>query len=547
MRQLSKWGRRLKWFVLVLLAVYFVYSVFVDPSLIRYVLIGLQLLLQLAFGILFMIIQFVALFYFLARPRMYLIRPGEQGVTLEDYKGNPEVVKVAERFVALLQGQKEFERAGGEPQRGLLLYGKPGTGKTYLGQCMASAGGGAFYYVDCSGLRSMFWGVDILIMYSVWRKARKAAREWGSCILFMDEFDSIGMRRGGMEGEVRPVGMWGGASGGALNTLLQQMSGFHKANWKRRLLVRLCNLFRITPPPPPVERVLCVASTNRPDVLDPALRRPGRFDKEVAIDPPVEDGRREIVRYYLDKIAHNDSMEDIDRLAQDSAGMTPADIKGALNDALARAIEESRMELTYDDWLYVFPERHLGLRQPIPGMGTEDRRHLAYHEAGHGLTLLLVMPEHRLRRLSIVRHGRALGHADHVPIEERHTAGAQDLAKRLCVVLGGRAAELEFLGDAGMGAANDLDNAQAILATMARLWMAGTKAWLQSGLARMGSEQGKTELSDETVRYCDDLLARVRGLLRANAERMHRLAGALMEKDELHYEEIQELLPELFA
>src|SRR5689334_858572 len=193
-----------------------------------YILFGISLLFQLFFAIMFMIVQFVALFWFLGRPRIYWVMPGETGVGFADYKGNPEVLDAARRIVILLRGVKNFKEMGGQVSRGVLLIGPPGTGKSYLAQCIATESGVPFAYSSAASFRAMFIGMDVLMIKNLYRKARRMGREYGGCIIFMDEFDAIGMSRGSSNGGMG-MGMGGGGfmgmgSGtGGLNELLMQM------------------------------------------------------------------------------------------------------------------------------------------------------------------------------------------------------------------------------------------------------------------------------------------------------------------------------------
>src|SRR5438093_8533015 len=179
---------------IVLGVVAVLFWVFVMPNLAawsQYILYGAYMLFQLLFAILFMIVQFVALFWFIGRPRIYWILPGETGVGFKDYVGNPEVLEVARRVVTLLRGVKEFRQMGGEVTRGVLLIGPPGTGKSYLAQCISTEAGVPFGYMSAPSIQGMFWGMDVLRVWGLYNKARKLARKYGACILFLDEIDAI--------------------------------------------------------------------------------------------------------------------------------------------------------------------------------------------------------------------------------------------------------------------------------------------------------------------------------------------------------------------
>ncbi len=236
---------------------------------------------QIMFAVLYIMIQFVALFWFLGRPRLYWVMPGETGIGFDDYKGNPEVLEAARRIVLLLQGSENFQSMGGAPVRGLLLSGPPGTGKSYLAQCMSTEAGVPFAYASAASFRAMFIGMDVLMIKRLYAKARRLARDYGACVVFMDEFDAIGMSRSRSGGGTMAMGggIFGGMGGtGGLNELLMQMDPPNiETGWFRKIL-RTLGLAHSRVQSQPV---LTVGATNIPDSLDPALLRPGRFDRKI--------------------------------------------------------------------------------------------------------------------------------------------------------------------------------------------------------------------------------------------------------------------------
>src|SRR5919197_2292291 len=201
----------------------------------QYILFGLYLVFQLFFAIMFMIVQFVALFWFLGKPRIYWVMPGETGVGFNDYKGNPEVLESARQVVTLIRGVKRFKQMGGQPIRGLLLEGPPGTGKSYLGQCIATEAGVPFGYMSAPSIQGMFWGMDTMRVLALSGKSRKLAAKFGACILFIDEIDAIGKSRVAQGPDMGLGGMAFSAGGGALNELLNQMDPLPRDSWKTRL------------------------------------------------------------------------------------------------------------------------------------------------------------------------------------------------------------------------------------------------------------------------------------------------------------------------
>ncbi|HEX3641579.1 MAG TPA: AAA family ATPase, partial [Ktedonobacteraceae bacterium] len=211
---MDQFGRFLKggwlWISILVVLILFFTSVIKIPGIDGPSIFAL--ILEIGFAICYVLIQFVALFWFLGRPRLYWVMPGETGVTFDDYKGNPEVLESARRMVSLLRGIKEFEAMGGKPIRGLLLSGPPGTGKSYLAQCMSTEAGVPFAYASAASFRAMFIGMDVLMISRLYRKARRLAREYGGCVVFMDEIDAIGMSRTSRGGGT--MGMGGGIFGG---------------------------------------------------------------------------------------------------------------------------------------------------------------------------------------------------------------------------------------------------------------------------------------------------------------------------------------------
>src|SRR5439155_15493649 len=245
---------------------------------------------QIAFAVLFIVIQFAALFWFLGRPRLYWVMPGETGINFDDYKGNPEVLEAARRIVLLLQGVKEFREMGGAPVRGLLLSGDPGTGKSYLAQCMSTEAGVPFAYASAASFRAMFIGMDVLMIKRLYGKARRLAREYGGCVVFMDEIDAIGASRSARGGGTMGLGggIFGGAGTGGLNQLLMEMDPPNiETGWFKKIL----RTIGLTHSRVQNEPVLTVAATNIPESIDRAQPQPGRFDRKIHVAPPTDKYR----------------------------------------------------------------------------------------------------------------------------------------------------------------------------------------------------------------------------------------------------------------
>src|SRR5450755_2007625 len=303
---------------------------------------------QLGCAVLFIVIQFGALFWFLGRPRLYWVMPGETGVSFADYKGNPEVLEAARRIVLLIKGADEFLEMGGSPVRGLLLTGDPGTGKSYLAQCMSTEAGVPFAYASAASFRAMFIGMDILMIRRLYTKARRLAREYGGCVVFLDEIDAIGASRSRSGGGNMAMGggIFGGMmGGGGLNQLLMEMDPPNiETGWFKKVL-RTIGMYHSRVQNEPV---LTVGATNVPEFLDAALLRPGRFDRRVNVAPPTDKYRPEVIEYYLNKVQH-DAKISIAALSSRMVNYTPVAIKHVVNEAVIIAHFDGRDKVTYKD------------------------------------------------------------------------------------------------------------------------------------------------------------------------------------------------------
>ena len=497
------------------------------------------------------LIQFVFMFWFLARTRAYTIMPGSEGVGFEDYRGQPEILEQAEQIITLLRGVKVFEGAGGEPLKGLLLEGPPGTGKTLLAKVISTEAGVPFFYMDASGLQAMFIGVGPMKVMRLYANARKAAKEYGAAVIFLDEIDAVGGSRGGVSStNDQGGGGFGGMSGGGLgvlSTLLIELDGFNQGtNWRARLRSRFYRTLLRREPPKIERRVLTIGATNRMSVLDPALLRAGRFDKKLRVDVPDMEGRRDIFDYYLSHYAHDDSMDSA-ILATETPGYTPADIKYVLNEALRYAFFDGRDVISYHDFMHAQPEHEMGLRAPLKHISHEARLRLAYHEAGHAVAVRLFLPQHRIARITIIRQGLAFGHVVDFPARESFQ-GLQTKAHLMNDVrtsLAGKAAEIEFCGleNQTLGVGADF---AFVLNRLGQMAVAGMFETMGAGMGvTFDMFQGvRLRLTPEQSRAIEEvyqkLLVETRTALRENAHVMEALVALLMEKQELLADEIRD-------
>ena len=505
------------------------------------------LVIQLLFLLVAGIAQFAGLMWFLSRPRTYTVTPDSPqiGLTFENYRGQPDLLEHAKSTVRILRGVQRFVELGGEVPRGMLLSGKPGTGKTFLAGVIAAEANLPFIYVDASSLSSMWFGVDALIVMSLFRRARGLARKYriagtpGACILFIDELDSIGMSRSGVQGAGQQMMMGGmmGMGRFGLNAMLNQMDslGQHvEDRWKHKML-RWLGVVRGPVPPKPV--VFVIGATNRPDVLDPALVRPGRLDRRLNVYEPDAPGRKDIIEHYLAQKAHDHDI-DVKMMVADSIGWTPIEIKTIINEALIIAHDQGRESLNYRDWLHARDTRQLGLKQPISSMSDKDKHTIAYHEAGHAVAARYLNLEDRIQKASIIRMGDALGVVQWSPKEERYQLHQQEMEQRIMVSLGSRAVEELYLGTKTANASHDLQSATG--AAMAYVGNFGMGPTL---LAVPPSPMGGT--SPQVLRLADHLLDTLyqdtKRLMREKEYAVHAVANALLAKGELIGPELEEI------
>jgi cell division protease FtsH len=504
----------------------------IDPAVMNVLLTVISLAFRVLFVVLLIVIQFAAMFWFMGQTRVETIRPGDpKQVTFDDYKGQPNLIKMVRQWISLLSDRTKFKQMGGEFINGLLLYGEPGTGKTLLAKAMAGEAGIAFISMEGSGFRGMFWGMDTLRMMSFIRRARKLAREYGACIAYIDEIDAVGMSRGGVMGGQGGAmmggmgGMMGGGSG-ALTRLLYEMDGINEQSRWEKLRARWYQL-RGKPTPPRSWHILFMGSTNRPDVLDPALTRPGRFDRTVVVNKPDRAGRREMVQYYLHKIKTDETV-DIEAIVSDTSWATPARIMSAITkDAVRLALFDNRDKVSQPDIELAFQEQAMGLENPIEEMQEDQRNQVAYHEAGHAVVQYYLRPDERIVRVSIVRRSEALGYVLPVPNYDIYALPLRTFVADILVSMAGHVATKIFLGEYWTGATGDFQNVRARLWQLAHYGYFGPPLDLQQN---MSIEKDKTEVVEKFWRKLEDQTARI---LSDHVPEVHAVAQALLEQNDL--------------
>jgi ATP-dependent Zn protease len=445
------------------------------------------------------------------------------------------------------------ERMGGTARRAILFEGPPGTGKTYLAKAMAAEAGVPFLFVSSSAFQSMYYGQTNRKIRSYFRALRKAARAEGGAIGFIEEIDAIGAARSGMGSSTSREGV-----SGVVNELLIQLQSFDEPPMAARIRGRLIDAVngwlpaarRLRKGRPVPANILVIGATNRASDLDPALLRPGRFDRSVSFDLPGRSGRREIIDYYLAKKAHEPALDldgRRDALAAITAGYTPVMIEHLLDEALVWALRRGAERLDWSDIQAAKMTEEIGLAQPVEYTEAE-RRTIATHEAGHATVAWLVGKGRRLEVLSIIKRRDALGLLAHSEDEERFTKTRSELMALVQIAFGGMVAEELFFGEAGTGPAGDLEAATRTAASMVGAFgMAGSLISLAAAGGPAGANLVAKVISDDTGRAALDRIltdakATVRTLLDSHRDLVEALRDALLDRDELVGEEIESVI-----
>jgi cell division protease FtsH len=513
-----------------------------------------------------------------------LYRPEQIDVGLEDVKGIDAIVEEVVRTLNTFLGYARYrDQLGGTPRRGLLFEGPPGTGKTHLAKALAREAGVPFLFVSATSFQSMYYGATARKIRAYFKALRKAARKEGGAIGFIEEIDAIALARGGMDsstplaptlrahpheqhllGGMDPAGglqvdrMVSQGTGGVVNELLIQMQSFDTPPAGERLrngVIGVVNAYlpshrQLKRRPSAYNNILLIAATNRADRLDPALLRPGRFDRRLSFEPPAKAARRELIDHFLDAKSHAAELDrhDLrDALAGQTFGYTPVMIEHLLDEAILNALRDGRDELSWEDIQGARLTEEVGLKNPV-AYTPHERQVVATHEAGHA-TVAYLTGTRKLEVLSIVKRSGSLGLLAHGDLDEVYTRSRTELYALIDIAMGGMVAEELWFGESGTGPSGDLLSATRVACEIVgAAGMGGSLvslAAVQTGPFSDTNLVGRTLADQHTRPEVDRLLAvgkaRVRAMLDANRHVVEALRDALLERDELIGDEIVEV------
>jgi cell division protease FtsH len=444
-------------------------------------------------------------------------------VTFEDVAGIDEVKEEVREIIEYLKDPVKFQKLGGRPPKGVLLYGEPGVGKTLLAKAIAGEAHVPFISVSGSDFVEMFVGVGAARVRDLFETAKKHA----PCIIFIDEIDAVGRSRG-------VINLGGGHDEReqTLNQLLVEMDGFDTS-----------------------EGIIVIAATNRPDILDPALLRPGRFDRQIFIPRPDVKGRYEILKVHAKnkKLAED---VDLELVARATPGFTGADLENLLNEAALLAARKGKEKITMEEVEEAIDRITMGLERKGMAISPREKEKIAYHEAGHALVALMTEDSDPVHKVSIIPRGMALGVTQQLPIDDKHLYDRRTLFSRILVMMGGRAAEEVFYGKEGIttGAENDLQRATDLAYKMVSMWgmsdKVGPIAIKKVSNPFIGGMTNSIETSQELMREIDEEVKRIlteayqraKNMIETYKEPLRAVVKKLLEKETITCEEFVETL-----
>ncbi|MCH2284870.1 MAG: ATP-dependent zinc metalloprotease FtsH [SAR324 cluster bacterium] len=458
----------------------------------------------------------------IGRSRAKKVEPSEMKITFNDVAGVEEAKDDLGETVEFLKDPAKFRKLGGRIPKGMLMSGSPGTGKTLLAKAVAGESGVPFFSMSGSDFVEMFVGVGASRVRDMFEQGRQNA----PCIIFIDEIDAVGGSRG--------TGMGGGNDEReqTLNQLLVEMDGFDG-----------------------MEGIIVIAATNRPDVLDPALLRPGRFDRHVTIPLPDVKGREEILNIHAKKVQMVEGV-DMSIIARGTPGFSGADLKNLINEAALGGARNNKTELNLADFEWARDKVMMGTERKSMVMSEKEKRNTAYHEAGHALVSALLPKSDPIHKVTIVPRGRALGMTAYLPENDNHSYDFEYLSNRITIAMGGRAAEEIIFDEVTTGASNDIQQATDTIRNMICRWgmsksfgpiVFGSDNQLNVlgrdiGKDREYSEKTATEIDEEmrkTIKYHDE---KAKKLLSDNIEVLHKIVEVLMKEETIDGSYIMKLL-----
>ncbi|MBO84259.1 MAG: cell division protein FtsH [Deltaproteobacteria bacterium] len=455
------------------------------------------------------------------KSRARLLNEAGRKVTFDDVAGNDEAKAELEEVIHFLREPRRFTRLGGRIPKGVLLMGSPGTGKTLLARAVAGEAGVAFFSISGSDFVEMFVGVGASRVRDLFEQGKKQA----PCIIFVDEIDAVGRHRG--------AGMGGGHDEReqTLNQLLVEMDGFESN-----------------------EGVILMAATNRPDVLDPALLRPGRFDRRVVVSNPDVKGREGILAVHTRKTPLSDDV-DLLVIAKGTPGFSGADLENLVNEAALLAARQDKDSVSMSDLDRAKDKVSMGVERRSLVVPERERRRTAYHEAGHAIVARLLPHSDTVHKVTIVPRGRALGVTQMLPDEDKLGATSEELTTKLAVFMGGRAAEALTFNEISTGASNDLQQATRIARAMVTQYgmseTIGPMSISEQTDVFMGRDFGRTSsVSESTARMVDTEVKRLlseadavaRSILNQNTHILEKLAQILLSEETVEGVQFEEIV-----
>jgi cell division protease FtsH len=455
------------------------------------------------------------------KSRARLLSMQQKKVTFKDVAGVDEAKEELREIIEFLREAQKFQKLGGRIPKGVLLVGPPGTGKTLLARAVAGEANVPFFSISGSDFVEMFVGVGASRVRDLFEQGKKNA----PCIIFIDEIDAVGRHRG--------AGLGGGHDEReqTLNQLLVEMDGFESN-----------------------EGVILMAATNRPDVLDPALLRPGRFDRRVVVSRPDVRGREEILRVHTRKIPLAEDV-DLSVLARGTPGFSGADLANMVNEAALSAARQNRKAVLHYDFELAKDKVLMGVERKSMILSDEEKKVTAYHEAGHALLAVKLPHSDPVHKVTIIPRGMALGVTMQLPIDDKHNYTKEYLETEIAILMGGRLAEELFLNQMSTGAGNDIERATELARKMVCEWGMSTLGPLTFGKKeeqiflgreiaqhRDYSEDTAIKIDLEVRRLVDEGYVKAKALLADNREVLTRIALALLEREVLDANEIKLLV-----